>query len=92
MVGRVPDEAGHFIGYLIFSLTLTWGATSGFSKGLTASSAVLLWIVAVSYGMSDEFHQSFVPGRTPSLLDLLADAIGALVGISASWFLLRSWR
>ncbi len=80
---------GHSVGYLIFSLTLVWGVTSGFKKSLTLSSAMALWAVAIAYGMSDEFHQSFVSGRTPSLADLLADGGGAFAGISASWFLLR---
>ena len=88
-MGRVPDEAGHSLGYLIFSLTLVWGRTSGFAEKLAASSALLLWILAVCYGISDEFHQSFVSGRTSSVVDLLADAVGALVGISGSWVLLR---
>ncbi len=91
-MGGVPDKAGHFLGYLIFSLTLVWGKTSGFRKELAASTALLLWIVASSYGFSDEFHQGFVLGRTPSLADLLADAVGALVGISGSWLLLRRRR
>ena len=89
MIGQVPDQAVHSVGYLIFSLTLVWGATSGLRKRLAASSAVLLWIAALAYGLSDEFHQSFVPGRTSSGADLLADAVGALIGISAAWFLLR---
>jgi len=86
---RLPDEAGHSLAYLIFSLTLVWGWTSGYRKELAASSALLLWIVAVFYGISDEFHQSFVSGRTPSMADLLADAVGALAAISGSWLLLR---
>ncbi len=89
MVRGVPDEAAHSLGYLIFSLTLVWGWTSGFRKELSASSALLLWIGAVLYGISDEFHQSFVSGRTPSMADLLADAAGALAAISGSWLLLR---
>ena len=88
-MGRVPDEAAHSLEYLIFSLTLVWGKTSVFREKLTAYNALLLWILAVFYGISDEFHQSFVSGRTPSLVDLLADAVGALVGISGSWVLLR---
>jgi VanZ family protein len=35
------------------------------------------------YGLSDEFHQAFVPGRHPDALDLLFDACGALLGLSA---------
>ncbi len=92
MVAHVPDQAGHSLAYLILSLTLVWGKTSGFAKELTAPGALLLWIVAVLYGMSDEFHQGFVVGRTPALADLLADSFGALMGISGSWLLLRLRR
>jgi VanZ family protein len=33
------------------------------------------------YGLSDEFHQVFIPGRTFQLLDLAADAFGVLFGV-----------
>ncbi len=89
MIRRVPDEVGHSLAYLVFSLTLVWGWTSGYRRELAASCALLLWIVAVLYGISDEFHQSFVSGRTPSMADLLTDAVGALAAISGSWLLLR---
>lgn len=32
------------------------------------------------YGLSDEWHQSFVPGRQVELGDLLADGIGGFLG------------
>jgi len=32
------------------------------------------------YGLSDEFHQSFVPGRSASTFDLLIDTIGSFIG------------
>ena len=35
---------------------------------------------SVLYAMSDEFHQSFVPGRGPSLIDVDIDTVGALFG------------
>jgi VanZ family protein len=35
------------------------------------------WGIAVLYAISDEFHQSLVPGRHPKVLDLLIDACGA---------------
>ena len=50
-----------------------------------------LWIafaLTALYALSDEFHQAFVPGRTPDPLDLLCDGLGALVGL-ALW---RWWR
>jgi hypothetical protein len=35
---------------------------------------------AGAYGVSDEVHQAFVPGRSPDPLDWLADVVGAWVG------------
>jgi VanZ family protein len=44
--------------------------------GIVAVAAPL----ATLYGMSDELHQRFVPGRNSDWRDVAADAIGALLG------------
>jgi VanZ family protein len=47
------------------------------------------------YGLTDEFHQSFVRFREPSMLDLGFDLVGAFVGLAAArWSrsVLPSWR
>ena len=42
----------------------------------------LAWCFAVLYAVTDEFHQSFVPGRSPSIWDVLIfDNLGALISI-----------
>lgn len=41
----------------------------------------LNWFICVLYGMSDEFHQSFIPGRSVETMDVVADAIGAGIAI-----------
>ena len=41
----------------------------------------LIWLLAILYAASDEFHQSFVPGRGPSVIDVGIDAIGAGLGL-----------
>lgn len=38
-------------------------------------------VLSVLYAISDEWHQSFTPGRNPALLDLLIDVAGALIGL-----------
>ena len=43
---------------------------------------VVLWCLV--YGISDEFHQSFIPTRSVSGLDVLADTVGALL-VGAVW-------
>jgi VanZ family protein len=53
---------------------------------LTMAGAVVL---AVLYGGSDEFHQSFVPGRTSDIADLRADAIGATVAVGLAGVISR---
>jgi VanZ family protein len=40
-------------------------------------------LIASLYGVLDEYHQMFVPGRTFDVLDMLADAIGSVAGASA---------
>ncbi len=37
-------------------------------------------LIAGLYGLSDEFHQSFTPGREPRIRDVFIDTIGATVG------------
>ena len=68
--------------------------TRAVGKGLrdVSARAVLAAIVISSlYGVSDEYHQLFVPGRSFDLLDMLADAIGSIVGASAvgAWSIIR---
>ena len=55
-------------------------------------SAGMIWaasaVLCFAYGLSDEFHQSFVPGRDCSIYDALADLVGGSIG--AGIFLI--WR
>jgi VanZ family protein len=44
------------------------------------ASVLAAMAVAFVYGLSDEFHQSFVPGRSVEALDVLADVTGGLTG------------
>ncbi|HHQ44734.1 MAG TPA: hypothetical protein ENN13_01180 [Candidatus Altiarchaeales archaeon] len=42
------------------------------------SSAI---VFSTAYGISDELHQHFIPGRTASLWDVLLDSLGAVFGV-----------
>jgi len=53
---------------------------------------LLLLISALSasaYGISDELHQYFVPSRTFSLADMLANSVGSFIGATAAQLFLK---
>ncbi|MGH2562549.1 MAG: VanZ family protein [Thermomicrobiales bacterium] len=80
--GISPDIqalAGHFGAYAILALLLL-GALAHLGWSF-ATRAAIAFVVAVLYGVSDEIHQSFVPGRDPSAFDVGIDALGAAVAL-----------
>jgi VanZ family protein len=53
----------------------------------------LAWLLAMLYAMTDEFHQSFVTGRHPSMWDVLIfDSLGALIGLWLAGLYLKQKR
>ncbi len=84
------DKLGHFLVY--GWLGILWARISWLTrlKPLGAWSAV---VVASLYGITDEFHQSFTPGRGVEIADWFMDTFGALtaVAIYIRWHGLRRW-
>ena len=69
------DKYGHFLIYGLLG-TLICRTGHGWRAGL-------LGLIAASlYGVSDEWHQSFVPGRSCEVWDWVADTSGAALAIS----------
>ena len=48
--------------------------------------AVLVVLFCIIWGIGDEFHQSFIPGRSVSYWDVVADGVGALL-VVGYWFI-----
>ncbi len=46
-------------------------------------AAVIACVICVGYACLDEYHQSFVPGRTPSVKDVLIDSGGVACAFGA---------
>lgn len=83
-------KASHVIGYGILTVLLMralWRSSDRSPRTV----AYLALLLAVAYGLTDELHQAFVPGRNASLLDVGFDALGALVAslIGRRWLRAR---
>jgi len=78
------DKLCHALAYGALSFFLTRALTrkERLHPGIKNYRSVFVWAVVfgIFYGISDEFHQSFVPGRSVDAGDLFADGIGSLMG------------
>jgi VanZ family protein len=83
------NVVGHFVVYAALGATLTLLFRS---LGWSARRALLFAIViSTLYGVSDEFHQSFVPNRNVDAKDVLDDFLGATSGSLVTLRML-AWR
>jgi VanZ family protein len=90
----ITDKHAHLGVYGVLGALLVWGLTAAAPRRTTWRTVVLAVVLATIYGVSDEWHQSFVPNRQVSGLDVAADAAGAAlaaVGLRA-WAIIRARR
>lgn len=80
-----PDWLGHGVGYAILAALLLRALAGADRRQVSAATAATAVALCVLYGVSDEWHQSFVPGRSPGATDLAADALGAAVAVGLGW-------
>jgi VanZ family protein len=76
----------HVIEYGIFSALLYRALIN--SRVAKTNAGYMAIFISILYGITDEFHQSFSPGRLPSLRDVIFDTIGAILAIYFIWKLL----
>ena len=84
ILGLFPhaDKLVHAATYGILALMLY----AALGRPLTA------WLLASLYGIRDEIHQSFVPGRSADVWDVLANSMGAALAILFVRYLWRRWH
>ena len=74
------DKFLHTIEYAVLGFLLIRGLKNS-RLWLSDGSFILLTVVlATLYGISDEFHQHFVPNRIASLGDVFFDCLGSVIG------------
>jgi VanZ family protein len=82
----VVKKTAHMVEYAIFAMLLYRALTNtGVTKKKALVTALLFCIL---YGFTDEYHQSFTPGREPHIRDVVFDTIGASISVYSIWKLL----
>jgi len=84
-IGLFPfrDKGVHTTEYAVLAFLLGHACLRTFEDRPRLRVAFVAVMLTVLWGFLDEMHQAFVPGRSADLLDLVADTIGALVGVGA---------
>lgn len=81
-VESLSDKTKHFIAYFILALLLNLALI--FQRRLpriSKYSHLITFICAAIYGILDELHQNFIPGRQSDIMDWYADISGSLLGV-----------
>ena len=91
LVDTVVKKTGHVAGYAVLMILLLRATQPAEPQPAEPPKEAdvpptprQFWIsfaILLAYALSDEIHQSFVPGRTPNWIDALGfDALGGLIG------------
>lgn len=72
-------KSSHAAGYALLGISYYFALPSRLSVGYRWSVALMM---AVLFALSDEYHQSFVEGRTSTLRDVAIDGMGAAVALT----------
>lgn len=96
-LSKLPEPPGalsfyhaHFAAYAGLAV-VTVRATAKGLRDVSWAAVFAAVVISSLYGVSDEYHQMFVPGRTFDVLDMAADAAGSAAGASAmrAWSIIR---
>ena len=93
---EIPEEGLHFVirKGAHFSVYAVLGILSYIAftvSGYSRRKAVFYaWLLATVYAGTDEYHQTFIPGRSGEVTDVMIDSVGAAIGISICYSLRRT--
>lgn len=81
MVGALVHNGMHVVAFAVLAAAVRLALHPSGGRQLPMASAVAV-AVAVVYGIVDEVHQGFVPGRSSSVADVCSDASGAVLAVA----------
>ncbi|WP_028784055.1 VanZ family protein [Thalassobacillus devorans] len=81
-------KGAHITVFLILTLSFYYALTKTSRLSLNVRLA-LAWLLTVIYAISDEWHQSITPNRTPYFGDVILDTTGAIIAVAILFLLSR---
>jgi VanZ family protein len=84
------DKLLHVIAYGSLAASLLYGLQPFINTTTMPIAGMIVVLFCFLYGLSDEFHQSFIPGRFVSGWDVLADTSGAVLVVL--WWMRREGK
>jgi VanZ family protein len=87
---RSDDAVYHVLGFVVLGVLVSRVAAV-VASGLTGGVVWRAVLLCVGYGVLDELHQIPIPGRAFNVVDILCDALGAVIGVGLAVLVAR-WR
>jgi len=82
------DKLFHLLAFGLLGFLAMGAARSG-QQGYEIWQALRIIALVALYGLLDETHQYFVPGRSADVYDVIADVTGGLLGAGLMYYLIR---
>ncbi len=79
------DKVAHMFAYGVLAGTVIVAFSPYYRQKHPLSMCILTVFLCMIYGISDEFHQTFIAQRFASVFDVLADTAGALI-VTGVWY------
>jgi VanZ family protein len=90
--GPLTDKHEHFFFYGVLSVLALRAMTNANWRRITAATVLGALVFSSLYGVVNEYHQRFVPGRSYEVADMIANTIGsgAAVALVWAWSIIRA--
>jgi VanZ family protein len=83
----LAKKGAHMLGYALLAAAYFHALNHG--KKITKLRFAVAVSLVIFYAATDEWHQSFTPGRTPKFTDVCIDTIGGLIGLTVCYAVKR---
>ncbi len=95
---EIPEEGLHFAirkgaHFSIYAVLGLLSFNAFLQSGVKGKKALFFaWLLATAYAGVDEYHQTFIPGRSGEVTDVMIDSAGAITGILGALLVRRRRR